>query len=369
MAVDAFVQTGDLTANERAIIDLVWRFGPVSRKSIAELSGLTGASATRLTRRALDLGLIEEQMVHSGAVGNPSRPLQRAQTGLYSLGVCFSQTVIEAALVDLNGVSVETTTADISSITVDDIAAFVRDFMKSSKTLGRHGRLLGVGIAVPGYRVEPPGHWALHWDFPHLLGLHLESELATRLQVPVHAERDAVAVAWAERLNGVSKTIQSFFLVYLAQGVGGALMVDGLPLLGKHGNAGGLGALFPYEQPRPSAHDLQQHLIRDAIDPAELDLDKPSHSESVDRWIEAVSPGMRTAVNLISRLYDPELIVIGGAIPSLVVNRLLAATDFSQVTPDYTVNLAPPEVRASHLLNDCVLAGAAALPIARLVSV
>lgn len=354
----------ELSENERKLLDLIWRHGPVSRKDLAAIAGMTGASTTRLTKRALDWGLIEEVVARVGAVGNPSRPLSRAQSGIYSAGVSFTKERMSFALANMNFEVLEADELSVLDVTIGSLARFVSKQLKTSSVLNKPGsRLVGLGLAVPGYRAKSQGQWAVHWDFPHLLRSDLSTLLSREIDVPVFTERDAIAGAWAERLNGKGRAKANFCYLYLAQGVGGAVFSEGRPIMGAHGNASGFGSLFPYDAPRPSLVDLERYLAEQNLSIDGLDLNDQTYWQVVDGWIERVLPSFRRGLNLIARLHDPELIILGGALPRAIIDRLLIAADWSGVQADYTDDLPSPRLTVSDLSQGATLQGAAALPV------
>ncbi len=361
----------ELTPNERVLLDLIWRHGPLSRKELADMGGITSASTTRLTKRALGLGLIEESIDRTGNVGNPARPLQRSQNGVYSAGIGFTKKSIVFALTDTEGELLRIESTSIESVTIDRLTEFVGDMLSSSEHLSdTDAKLLGVGLAVPGYRARSTHQWAVHWDFPELQRVNIESELEHRLKIPVIAERDAVAAAWAERLNGKGKTLVSYCLMYLAQGVGGAIMNNGNLVLGGHGNAGGLGVLFPYnDTPRPSAHSLILHLAKSGIELESFNPTVKSHADALDNWIGQMVPSLRDGFNKIARLFDPQSIILGGLLPRFVLDRIVVAVDYTGVETNYTADLPTPRITVSDLNEQSLLLGAASLPVVRILAV
>lgn len=362
-------QIREFSDNERVVLDVIWRYGPIARKKLAELTGLTGASATRLTKRAIELGLIEEIVDRDGAVGSPSRPLKRIPSGAYSIGVGFSDDSIGVALSNLDGQIIESQTRSIEKITINRLSDAIREFIaKSSLDKGDHSRLTGIGIAIPGYRSTQTGRWAVHWGFPDLLNIKIAEKIEDKVGLPVYTERDAIAAAWAERLNGAGRDSRSFCVLYLAQGVGGSLFVNGKPLMGAHGNAGGLGVLFDHDAPRPSAHDFNRHLARIDSSLADFNATRDDHLRCLDGWLAKVAPPLKSAFDIITRLYDPEKIILNGALPRMILERLVSAVDYRSVDTGYTAEITPPDICASEITETILLQGAAALPIAHFLS-
>lgn len=359
--------TIELSTGERHLLELIWRYGPVSRKKLAELGGVTGASATRLTRKALDLGLISESVLRSGEAGQPVKPLQRATNGIYSLGVSFDITSFSGAIAKFDGAFICTIKTKAELITIDTIADFTEQLIAAGEEKGvARADILGVGLAIPGYRARQTGHWAMHWDFPALLTIDIENELTRRLSLPVVARRDAIAAAWAERLLGRGKLVDDFVVVYCAQGVGGALFSGGQLVSGACGNAGGLGALFPYDAPRPSHTDYAAFMKSAGADTTQREAESIEDALA-DEWIRSVTPGLRAALNQISRLYDPSMVVLSGTLPRQVLDRLAIEVNFDHVDTRYTDDLPTPTVTSSSIQHSALISGAASLPIANLI--
>lgn len=359
-----------LSANERLILDFIWRYGPISRKSLADVTGLTAASTSRLTKHALSIGLIEESVSRSGSVGSPSRPLERASRGIFAVGVSFSKRSIECAVADLAGRLQHVTEVQVESVTIDTIVDVVRECTNPEKIgVAKKSRILGLGLAIPGYRARAEGEWAAHWDFPELLTKNIASELSHRLRMPVYAERDSIACLWSEHLNGAYRQLRNFSLLYLAQGVGGGVMADGNIIMGTNGNAGGLGPLFPYEAPRPSEQNLREYFKRNGRTIEDIDQAIAEAPELLDSWIDQVQPSLQEGLRLIARLYDPETIVLSGSLPCRVLEALADSVDPTKWRTNYTADLPVPAIGATKMeAHGRLLASAATLPFANILT-
>lgn len=357
-----------LSKNEKNLLDIIWRQGPISRKSLASEADITGASATRLTKNVLLAGLVEESIEREGSVGNPSKPLQRAKNGFYSIGVTFNKNIMSVGIANTNGLLVDRFDTSVDAVTLDKLSSFIIESLKTCKVIkNKNTQILGVGVAIPGYRAKEEDQWAIHWDFPCLNKINIEDELSKQLGLPVYAERDAIAAMWAERLNGTTKQFQDFCMLYLAQGVGGAIMSNGLLHQGFNGNAGGFGTFFGYDKPRPSAQSLCMFLEPYQLTYQTLDETNEAHMTLLDYWLKEITPVMKESLNIITRLFDPEVIVLGGVLPNFVLNRMIGVVNFKEVNTTYTAQLPAPEIIAANGGDNSLLEGAATLPLAKLL--
>ena len=70
---------GALSRNERLILSLIRRRGPMPRAALAQLTGLSAQSITNLTRKLMMAGYLDAGAVVRGKVGQPSTPLALRQ--------------------------------------------------------------------------------------------------------------------------------------------------------------------------------------------------------------------------------------------------------------------------------------------------
>lgn len=354
----------NLTQNERRVLDLIWRRGPIARAEIADRIGLTTGPVTRITQRLLNEGLLSESVLRSGGRGNPMRPLEVAAEGALAFGVSFSHRHLEVGLVDLRGRIVGSVRKSFEEARLEALTAAARDGIAQLEAAHgvAQGRVLGVGFAVPGDFVTPPRFIRPHPYFPHLEGVDLVEAFAEASPYPVYIENDCNAAALGERVLGHGRNFESFVSVFIGHGIGGGVILGGELHRGAHGNAGGLHTFFPFSQPRPSGHNLFDTLaaegvaVRDFTDfeaPGALDL------PGMRPWIARAGNQLRDALTTTSRLFDPQAVVIGGRLPPRILAELARVIDAPGFCSD--APLAKPQVCASELGPRAGVVGAAAV--------
>jgi predicted NBD/HSP70 family sugar kinase len=357
-----------LSANERAILDLIRRRESIARARIANVTGLTSASVTRITQGMEERGLIEETEATRNGRGQPARPLRLRAEGGFAIGLNFSHTSVDAVLLDLAGNIRAVADALLANTALETIVGTSRtlcqDLLAGHKSVG--GAMIGVGVAVPGYRSERPEQFALHPTFSSLLTRNLAEEFRGGLAQPVTVERDAIAAAVGESLIGHGRNRTSFGFVHLGHGIGGALVQNGTPIYGAHGNAGGIGDLFPRDRPRPSGSDLIETLRREGLDVRDFrDLTAlaPETCAPLDRWIARAGQELRDGLALFARIFDPHAIVIGGRLPLAICERLAQCIQALPQPTTYTDDLPQPEIKVSTHGPLSGAIGAACLPL------
>jgi predicted NBD/HSP70 family sugar kinase len=357
-----------LSLNERRILDIIRRRGAVSRVEIAKIVDLTSASVTRIIQRLETYGLMLETTSREGKRGQPSRPLQLRPDAAYALGVDFSHKSLDVALVDFTGAIIEVASASIPDLSRESIAERtkqVSDTLLDTHRIRREA-LIGLGVSAPGYRVHGNELFALHPIFSPQFSRDLARDFQSRFGMRVIVERDAIASAIGESLVGHGRDRTTFGFIHLGHGIGGALMVDGHPMYGAHGNAGGVGELFPRTQPRPSGSDLLAHLqsaglpVVDFIDLEGLD---PRSCDPLNAWVERAGDQLKVGLNVFARLFDPQTIVLGGRLPTTICDALIARIGGWDRPQTYTNDLPQPALHSSTRGRLAGAQGAACLPL------
>jgi predicted NBD/HSP70 family sugar kinase len=167
------------------------------------------------------------------------------------------------------------------------------------------------------------------------------------LDIPVFVGNDANAAAMAERMNGVAQDIDNFAYLYFGQGLGLGLIQNGQTLHGAFGNAGEIGHVdvlvgnraIPLET-AASRLSVQTHLAQHDLTISSMDdlaalyrASNPHLLDWLDRACDALSPGL----SIIENLFDPQTVILGGAMPECVLDHIVAKTRL----PDRTVANRP----------------------------
>ncbi|MDX8448184.1 ROK family transcriptional regulator [Mesorhizobium captivum] len=321
-------------SNAVATLNALHRFGPLSRAELARHMGVNRSSAGNIVLELVEAGLVREvpenEAANSAAQPRAGRPgilVELVPDAVFFVGIEIGVEHITCVEIDLAGKIVRSSTRRFEGRNSGPEEAVRTAIDQAFSEIGKDDltRCQGLGITVPGQmdrngfiHVAPILGWR-NLDLPALTRTFLPAE------VPVSAENDANAFGIGttysqhEAANGVT-----FFMV-IETGVGGGIVIDGKLFRGGNGLAGEVGHL----KTRNSEYrNLEQAFGRDRIlssyrqfDP-DADLDA-FLSDVRDRVPEAVqfaeewSSLLAFAVVQISRLIDPNRIVLGGSVAEL----------------------------------------------------
>lgn len=348
-----------LSQNERQILALLRRRGPLPRAALAQATGLSPQAITNLTRKLIENSLLIETEVVRGKVGQPSIPLALAPDGAAFLGLKLGRRLVELALVDFVG-NIKIHRQEIyAHPTPERIVTFARQGIATIRASSPvAGRIVGLGVAAPS-RLWDWGAEMADWR-----GFDLAAALARDLPFPVFLENDASTACAAEMLFGRKSLPRDFVHLYVAHFAGGGVVLDGRLRVGPRGNAGALGSM-----PIPGRRQLLdiasiatlEARLNCSLPPDDSGWAVPPEIETA--WIAESAQALAFASMSAVALLDVPAVVIDGAIPP-ATRRAFAEAIRAALADLPAAGIDRPEVIEGSLSRSARILGAAALPLA-----
>lgn len=237
--------------NQKLVLQLIQSRGPIARRDIARISGLSPASVTGIAGELIDLGLVQE----AGEFENEERAGRRAvqlrlnpEAG-YVVGVLVGIDILICVLTDLDANILYSDTHklpinnsgeiqyDPESMTQAIIHA-IENLLAKAKTKAE--QLMGIGIGINGIVDYEAGIslFAPHYNWHNV---PLASPISAHFKVPVHLENDTRSLVIAEQLFGVGRDVDHFVAAAVGYGIGAGIVANGQIYRGGVGGAGEFG--------------------------------------------------------------------------------------------------------------------------------
>ncbi len=308
------------THNDRAAFRLFLEHGALTRSRLGELSGLSKPTAGQMISRLEKLGLIDIVGESSGSRGPNAIVYGARDDSVTGVAVSMLDDAIEAVVVDPTDAEHPAASIATASLAERSPGGDVRAAVAAAcEAAGRDPRTvsavtIGVQAAVDAhadalaFTDTLPG-WPIR-------GARADIERETGLDVVI--DNDVTLATIAERV-GADAVDDSFVLLWLGEGLGAGIDVDGTVQRGAFGAAGEIGYL---EVPRsavaidPDARDFTDLLggpgVRSlaGVD-ATADLDAAIASV-VATSLPALAERIRLLLAPITAVCDPAAIVLGG---------------------------------------------------------
>ena len=232
--------------NEVRILRLVRTRGEISRIEIAKSVNLHKGTITDLVAKLIRAGFLEEtgQVASSNRVGRKRILLRfRPLAGLVA-GVDIGMTHTEVALTDLNAEILQHDSFD-HPVTASpaEVLTRVADTIQNLLAAAKHKQstLVGIGIGVQGVVDCRANTLVLSHNKKSWEGESLSAQLETRFRVPVYVENDVKTMTIGEYLLGAAKGSKDFIHIWVGDGLGAGIMINGHLLHGITSSAGEIG--------------------------------------------------------------------------------------------------------------------------------
>jgi glucokinase-like ROK family protein len=345
----AAAQNSVRKVNTAVVLDVLRQRAPISRAEVAACTGLNRSTISSIVGSLLGEGLVQETTLQADRIGRPGMLLTLNPAGGFAVGMEIGVDFLSVVMTDFVA-NVLWRQRVASDPDAGQSAILERAFglTQAACDEGRDRRLrpLGIGVGVPGLvelhqgvvRLAPNLGWK---------NAPLRQMWAERFGLPVFVENDGNAAALGEYYFGVARGINALVYVNADVGLGAGILVGGKLFRGHHGYAaeighvtvdpsgelcgcGKRGCLETLAGPRAAVRRVRQAVNNGWVSPWLPASVSESGGVTFDRVVEAARHGDAIAVaalqevgahlgaaiaNLVN-LFNPQMVVLGGALNS-----------------------------------------------------
>jgi predicted NBD/HSP70 family sugar kinase len=232
--------------NEVRILRLVRDSSALSRIEIAKATGLHKATITDLVTKLIEAGFLEDtgEVETRKNVGRKRVLLRFIPTAGLVAGVDIRMTHATMAITDLNARVLSQESFDYDPVdSVEEVFSRAAHTITALLKSARHSasKLVGIGIGVQGIIDYSTNTLVLSYNKKSWQGKSLSTLLEKEFSVPVYVENDVKTMALGEYLLGAAQRTKDFVHVWVGEGVGAGIMINGQLLHGITSSAGEIG--------------------------------------------------------------------------------------------------------------------------------
>ncbi|MGW3959492.1 ROK family transcriptional regulator [Amycolatopsis sp. NPDC005003] len=362
--------------NLEVVLGAVGRGGPLTRAALAEVTGLTKSTISKLVGDLVDAGLLAETgPARAGERGRPGVDLVLSGARVASLGLEVNVDYLAVRVLDLTGAVRVAARRDRDNRgsrpkkVLGELQELATDALAEAHRLGLEAA--GAVLAVSG----PVGDGVL-FSAPNLGWQDVRPADLLRLPVPVELDNEANLAALGELWYGDGE--HDFLYVSGEIGIGAGLVVGGVLYSGATGLAGELGHVVVAPEGAPcrcgGSGCLETYAGQEALLAAGNAASVPALLAALERGDEAAlaacaAAGRALGIALTSavNLLDLDRIVLGGVFTQLYP---WLSGPVSEVLAQRLGGLrgTPPVLTASRLGGDAATLGAAGRVIHRVLA-
>jgi predicted NBD/HSP70 family sugar kinase len=372
-------QTGVRVYNERLILSLVRRSRHISKVEVSRQTGLSVQTTSAIMNKLQLEGFLRREAPQRGRVGQPAIPFSLSPDGAYSLGLKIGRRSCDLVLIDFTGAVRARVHETFAYPRIDGVLAIVADALPvvtAELSARQRRRIVGLGIAAPfqlwnwSAEIGAPAGAMDGWSV-----VDIQREVGALSPYPVSLSNDATAACAAELFFGEGWRHSDFLYFFVGAFVGGGVVLGGTLFQGRTANAGAVGSMpIPLASgagqliASASIYQLERRLTEAGRDAAHVWRTPHDWGDCRDLepflgvWIEEASRALAQACVAAISVIDFEAIVIDGAMPAEVRDRLVARVAARVAELDRR-GLSDVVIQSGAIGADARAIGGAALPL------
>lgn len=251
---------------------------------------------------------------------------------------------------------------------------FLNGLVNIYETIIEKNEIAGIALSMPGLIDGETGHMYTGGNIRCITNINIVECLSERCKINVTVENDAKAAALAELWKGSLEHCNNAVVLVCGTGIGGAVILNGKILRGKHFMAGefsytmvnakedyhldntfaanaGINALIKYvsEETGISAETLNGEMI--------FEMANQGNQKAI-KGLRRLIHQLAVQVNNYQYILDPEKIAIGGGISVQPLFIEMLREELIKIQEAYPWDLPIPEVTTCKFFNDANLIGA-----------
>lgn len=235
---------GPSSENTRsAVLDMIRSSGTVSRIELAEMSGLTGTSITRIVKSLIDDGLVVETGFGDSTGGKRPSLLELNRSARYAVGLSLDEARLSYVVTDLGGSVVgqlaspgigQTAPGETLPRIIDELAQLFEHLAIPVADV------VGIGVAGAGLDLGSGGE-DLSLTSHEWSSYPIREVIERETGLPTVRENDAACAALAQYWVGQIPATDDFATLYMTSGFGFGVISGGTLSRGASSNVGEIG--------------------------------------------------------------------------------------------------------------------------------
>lgn len=229
--------------NKAIIMDLIRTSEGISRKALADKTGLSATATGTIVSSLLDDEYIQEKGLGKSSGGRKPVILELKPRSYFAFGFDIDSHCLYTIVMDITGdVIYKRKRENQNDFTPQQaIKTITKEYTKAvTKLKLSEDKILGVGVSVPGILdivskkiILAPN---LGWSMVELL-----EPLKSALDIPVYLDNESMCSASCENWLGLCKDVEDFICINIESGIGSGLFLRGKAYRGISGSAGEVG--------------------------------------------------------------------------------------------------------------------------------
>jgi predicted NBD/HSP70 family sugar kinase len=232
--------------NELKILRFIKNNQKVSRAEISKQYNISKAAVSDIVNRLISQGYVYETGVGSSTKRGGRKPvlLNFNQKAGHVIGIEIKRSFARVALIDLDTKIYEFNVIEYEEgysieYILQDIFVIIEDYQKLKWV--SNSRLIGIGVAVPGLIDYKKGCIKVSDTLKNWIGIPIKEIIENKFDTHTVVENDVKARTLSEYHFGVGKEYDNLVNLWIGDGIGAGIIIDGHLIRGITASAGEVG--------------------------------------------------------------------------------------------------------------------------------
>lgn len=339
--------------NKRLILKEIIKKRLISRNSIASELGLSVVTVAKILQEIMDSDIIEEVRDVNSTIGRKANLLQFVAEARKMVAIDLASRHFSYSIIGL-GLDVESTYFHVYKENMSyesnlhDFLSETRDYILRNDL---ESKIVGIGVSVPGAYNKSEDRVTCT-KIPELPKIKLKEAFSQYFKMNIIVEQDIRLMVMHDTQYMEYSFKQNIFYIYVGEGTGGAILIDGNIFCGAKDLAGEVGQmlieghkslddLISWEKFISAVKDHYSDInCKDLSDMNEYLKSKYDQEDAfITEEINRVAEVFSHAIMNIMCLLDPNIIIISG-------NYNIFGNKFVELLREYSARFVLPEVLA-----------------------
>lgn len=229
-------------ANFLQVFTNIRKNGPVTKKELQLLTGLSWGSISTITSELLALDILVQNDDIGSKAGRTAKTLDINPSKNLIIGIDINLQGITGVIIDMAGHTKNIIKEPLLAITRNPILAQTKQIIcQLLDCVNAPGEIRGIGISFPGHVDQGKGTSIHIQHFDGFDNYPICEDLEAEFGYEVIIGHDTNCIAISEHMLGVAQDLDNFLLVRICQGIGMATVYNGQVFTGRNGATGEIG--------------------------------------------------------------------------------------------------------------------------------
>lgn len=209
------------------VFNCIRRSGPITKRNIQKETKLSWGTVSDITSGLINASIIKKLNPHETYQGRKPFELDINSDSNFFIGIDVSLEGLTGVMIDLKSRLIEKVFQELEENNIQSVLAQIEKL--SIYFLEKYGgikKILGIGIALPGYVDNANGVWKYSHHFSGAKDINIRLEIFNRCGLPVEIDHDPNCVALSEQMIGHAQNVKNFILIRISVGIGAAIIIN-----------------------------------------------------------------------------------------------------------------------------------------------